>query len=188
MAPTPQSLALRLAALALFALLLAGFGIGVVAPLVHEYRATLAGLEADLQGVRRDQRIARREAVLRRSIEALGGGPADALPWLPPGSDAAAVAALRERLQQALNCTGVQPAGMQPLPAATTDGFRRVGLRLRFAATIDGLRRVLHALESGRPSLVLDNLSIRAAERSDADPAVPLEARIDVLAFQPGDA
>jgi hypothetical protein len=183
MLPAPNSPLSRLAALALLLLVLAGLGLGAVAPLLRAYRVTLAALEEDLQSLKRYERVGRRGAALRRSIEALERDGAGAALWLPRGSDGAAVAALRNRLQRALNCTGARLIGLQPLPAEPVDGYRRVGLRLHFAADLDGLRRVLHALESGRPAAVLDNLSVRA--RPAAAAATPLDIQVDVLAFKP---
>ncbi len=188
MMPTRNSPLSRLAALTILILVLATLGVGVGAPLAHRYRASVQEIEGSLRSLEVNRRVARREAVLRGTIERLEENRAlDGL-MLPAGSDGAAVAAMQNRLQSIIGDAGAQLTSTQVLPVEPGPGTRRIGLRLQFAADIDGLRRILHALESGRPAAVLDNLSVRGRTARAIGAVNPLDVRVDVYGFKPAAA
>ena len=185
MALTRNSAASRTAALGVLAAFLLVVGVGAGLPLVAEYRLTVAHVEHSRSMLGAYERIARREAVLRRGRDSLARARSlDGL-LLPPGSDGAAIAALQNRLQSIVRDAGASLSSVQALPAVTEDRHRRIGLRVQFAANVDSLRTIFHALEYGRPAMVLDDLSIRARSSRAVGVDNPLEVRVDVFALMP---
>ena len=177
----------RLAALGLLAVVVAVFAYVAGAPLMAQYRAIQAEIAATLQslGVHRD--AGRREAALRRTIDRLEESRSlDGL-LLPRGSDGAAVAAMQAHTQSIIGDASARLTSALALPAESREGHRRIGLRLQFEADTEGLRRILHALESGRPAMVLDNLFIRGRTSRAIGAVNPLDTRVDVFAFKPAD-
>ena len=179
-----NSLPSRLAALGLLLLALIALGFGLGVPLVHQYRASLARIEASLQFLEVNRRIARREAALRQAIERLKEDrDLDDL-LLPAGSDGGAVAILQDKVQSIISAAGARLTSTQALAVEPGQGHRRIGLRLQFAADIEALRRILHDLESGRPAVVLDNLFVRGRTSRAVGAVNPLDVRVDVFAFK----
>ncbi len=177
----------RLAAPGLLAVVVAAFLYVAGAPLMAQYRAKQAEIAATVQSLRVHRGAGRRQAALRRTIDRLEDSRSlDGL-LLPSGSDGAAVAAMQERTQSIIGDAGARLTSALALPAEPIEGHRRIGLRLQFAADVEGLRRILHALESGRPAVVLDNLFIRGRTSRAIGAVNPLDTRVDVFAFKPAD-
>lgn len=181
---TRNSLPSRLAACGLLLLVLAVLGFGLGTQLVHRVQASLAEIEDSWQSLQVNQRVARREAALRRAIERLRQDRAlDGL-LLPAGSDGGAVATLQDRVQAIITGAGARLTSAQALPVEPGQGHRRIGLRLQFAADIEGLRAILHGLESGPPAVVLDNFFVRGRTSRAVGTINPLDVRVDVFAFK----
>ena len=67
-----------------------------------------------------------------------------------------------------------------PLPAGTTERFRRVAVNVRLLCGTPQLAAVLHALESGSPRLFVDNLNITAQRFYFTPEQAPTSGGLDV--------
>lgn len=107
-------------------------------------------------------------AVARGKVAHTGKNDAlDAL--LLPGESAAAAAYLQQRMGEIAADSGALLLSFELLPVTNTDDAPLKGAmgRIRVTANTQSLRALLHAVESHRPLLLLDNLFVRA--RSDQD-------------------
>lgn len=116
---------------------------------------------------------------------------------LAGATDAAAIASLHDRVRdliaasranlisiQALPSSEVTPQPQAGQPASAPVGPRRIGLRLQFATDLPGFQRVVHALESGRPAVVVSAMFLRARSARAAGQVNPLDVQMDLLAFR----
>ncbi len=186
----------RLLAVALLAAAVLAVVLGVVLPL----RALHYSLEQEVAHFRRmlaaHQSVAGRRGELTRA--AVAADPQAMAELLLAGnSDAAATAALHDRVReliaasranlisiQALPSSEVAPQPQAGQPASPPAGPRRIGLRVQFAADLPGFQRVVHALESGRPAVLVSNMYLRARTARAAGQVNPLDVQIDLVAFR----
>lgn len=183
----------RVLALALLAALLALVALGVVLPL-RMFDGRLGEEIAHYQRV-----LAAHQAIAERKNEltrAAGASDPRAMAELlmADTSDTAAAAALHERARELIAAVRGNPISIQALPAAeiaggqgaAQAGYRRIGLRVQFAADLPGFQRIVHALEGGRPAVLVTNLYLRARTARAAGVANPLDVQMDLIAFRRG--
>lgn len=184
----------RLLAVALLAGAVLAVALGVVLPL----RALQHGLEGEVAHFRR--MLATHEAVAGRRGEltraAAAADPRAMAELLLAGnSDAAATAALHDRVRELIAASRANLISIQALPsseigaqggqpASPLAGPRRIGLRVQFAADLPGFQRVVHALESGRPAVLVANMYLRARTARAAGQVNPLDVQMDLVAFR----
>lgn len=130
-----------------------------LADLLLDQRAQIAALSVERAG---QVRLAERGEKLLAEQAALAGLDGLAADYLPGEGPALAGAQLQGLLVQQLTALGGQLVSVQVLPPDPDDD-RRVGVRLDAALTHDQLRRLLHAVEGGRPRLVVTGLDLRPA-------------------------
>jgi len=79
-------------------------------------------------------------------------------------------------------------SSLQLLPIEQQDKLERVALRLSISVEIDGLRDIVHAIETGKPLLFIDDLTVRTGEQDDGeiDPYYrgPLQVDLQVSGFR----
>jgi hypothetical protein len=170
----------RVAAVAILVLLVAGLYLGAVAPLYAAYQDSVAGIASRQQTLRRYQHTQRQEAALLAERDRVSGNGRTIL--LSPASDSAAAAELQKQAEAVIATTGARLVSVQTLPAADVEMLRRVGIRVRFTADITALRDILFALEFGKLTLQLDNLSIAA--RTSRAASGQLAIGFDILAYK----
>ncbi len=186
----------RLLAVGLLAAVAAAAALGVVLPLralqhslgeeVAHYQRMLATHQA-VAGGRGEATRAAAAADPQAMAELLLAGT----------TDAAATAALHDRVReliaasranlisiQALPSSEAGPQAQPGQPATAPSGPRRIGLRVQFAADLPGFQRVVHALESGRPAVVVSGMFLRARSARAAGQVNPLDVQMDLLAFR----
>ncbi|MGQ0676965.1 MAG: type II secretion system protein GspM [Rhodospirillales bacterium] len=184
----------RLLALTLLALAVAGAALGIVLPL----RALEQSLGEEVAHYRRmletHAAIAVRRGDLARTAAA--ANPQAMVELLLAGNtDAAATAALHDRVRELVAATRATLISIQALPSAEAGAQsgqsaspptapRRIGLRVQFAADLPGFQRVIHALEGGRPAVVVTNLYLRARTSRAAGDANPLDVQMDLVGFR----
>lgn len=184
MAPADRQ---RWSALGLLALAL---GLGYLVFVHPAFTEPLRALDARIAQL--EQRDVRMRALLaqqpqvRQRLAQLQASGADA-GFLPEATTELATAALIQRLQQVLEqvspgsrgcaITNRAPITGEPPP----DRYRQVGINVRLRCGNAETVAVLHALESGRPYLFVDALSI-TAQRYFAIPGnqLPQEGGLDV--------
>ena len=155
------SMASRVLALVLLAAVLMGVGAAVTVP-VHQLSRTLDQRIEALrdQFTRFGQFAAARErleqARSRAQASRAGGGY-----YLQGETATLAAAALQRQVTQSVGRFGGSVVSTQVLPPVASGGFQRIGLRVHMRAELDAVRRTLHALETGKPYLFLEELRMR---------------------------
>lgn len=170
-------------------LLLLGLGILLlILLLVLPLSALRSRLSEDIRGyadaLALEGEIARRRVELRDAARSLGdpGALNDLL--LAGGSDAVAMAGLHERTRELIAAARATLISIQQLPPGEEAGHRRIALRVQFAADLPGFQRIVHALESGRPAVIVTNLYLRARTSRAQGTANPLDVQMDLIAYR----
>lgn len=106
------------------------------------------------------RRVAAQAPEYRKSLEALREKDARRF-FLRNTASNLAGAELQELVRTAVESNGGRITTSQN-PAAKDDGrYRQIGLSIQFFATTANLQKILYALETQRPYLVVENLSLR---------------------------
>jgi general secretion pathway protein M len=166
----------RVAALAILAGLIALFCTG---PL-----AAYCGLVAD-----NSDALATKAALLQRygaladakMAPAATAGTALLYPDMP---ESQASALLQETVKHTAAAAHAEVMGLQVLRSEAVNGATRIGVRVRASGDMASLRSLLYAIESARPLLYPDNLSMqpRAATSDPAQSA--LDFQLDISGFK----
>lgn len=138
--------------------------------LVHWwFTAPMLAMGGEIEAMREQEQALRSEAAQRpqlqlklaqvRQFEASNPG------FLPETSRELASAGLVQRLQQVVASASPNPSSCQitaqtPTDTPTQGPFARVMVQVRLRCGMGELAAVLHALESGRPQLFIDNLDL----------------------------
>ncbi|MSP42071.1 MAG: hypothetical protein EXR08_01675 [Alphaproteobacteria bacterium] len=103
---------------------------------------------------------------------------------LPGASSSAAAATLQQRIGVLIAESGATQLSFELLPeGATAEApLQIVTGRVRFTANTQALRTLLHAVESQRPLLLIDNLYVRARSDEDIVAGGHLDVQMDVAA------
>lgn len=102
----------------------------------------------------------------------------------PDMPESQASALLQETVKNTATAAHAQVLGLQVLRSEAANDATRIGVRVRASGGMASLRGLLYAIESARPVLYTDNLSIQShAATSDAAPS-PLDFQFDVSAFK----
>lgn len=121
-----------------------------------------AAYDAAAERLARMARIAAGAPALAAALEAAGAaGDADAA-YLPGASDPLAAAALQGRIGRLAAAFGVTLATVEPVvdAAASAAAPGRIALAVSASGPLDGVWRLLHALETQRPLLFIDELDL----------------------------
>jgi len=182
----PGSLPSRLLAVALLVLLLVAAGAAAV-PAWRVFERNREAIAQQRDHAERFARLAAELEALRRHVAELEQGRQLGRYTLDQGSPALAAASLQERLKQAVTDNGGKLTTTQVLPPVTAGRLRRITVNARMAVTVEALQRILYEMESGVPSLVVDNLVVlarsRRARRGSDDAAPVLDVRFDLSGF-----
>lgn len=180
----PGSAPSRLAALLLLLVVLGLAYAGLAAPYLAHVGAITERLDARADILARMRRIAEQPAP---ADDASAGAQLGRL-LLTAGSEAQAVAQLQDRLKAIALDAGVDLLGVQVLPAVETAQLSRLTLRLRGTADIAAASRFLHAVESGAPALLVENLRLQSRTLRGPGAGSLLELQLDVAGFRVGAA
>lgn len=162
----------------LFAVLLTG-GLGL--PVVKAFADQAAAIHAAREQLDTLARVRLRADAIageEKTLKALGEDSGD---LLSGATDPLAGAELQTRFASTVQDIGARLISTQILPAdAEGPGFRRISVRGMAAVTAAQLRDLLHALEAGRPRLLIAALAIRTA-----DPlGIQMEVNLDVVGYR----
>ncbi|MEY2697951.1 MAG: hypothetical protein RL333_2089 [Pseudomonadota bacterium] len=151
----------RLSAVALLVAALIFLFMLLIYPLISlesEYRDTLDRQRFKLRQVK--QILSLREPLNQRleNIKALSSSNET---LLPTTTAALASADLQTRIKQVVGEAGGELSSTQVIPEKNEENVVRVGVKVRINGSTPILRSVLHAFESGKPALFIDNLNIR---------------------------
>lgn len=161
----------------------------VVRPLVTAYDDRRAQLAEQEELLRRYRALASNARPLKERMAEMRENVPDDPVYLSGGSESLVGADLQNRVKTVVESSGGRLASTQVLPASEDSGFRQITIRVRMTSDIDGLHKILHALETSRPYLFLDNIDVNAREgrRGTAEQETELTTTFDVFGFmQPG--
>jgi hypothetical protein len=117
---------------------------------------------------------------LRQQAAAQASGGAQVL--LTGDSDAIAAANLQSDLAGLAAASGASLTSMEVLPAQMSGGLRQVGIAVEVTADWPALTDLLVSIESARPRMIVDALSIRSS--LFGPPGTTLQASFSVSAFR----
>jgi general secretion pathway protein M len=167
-AELPTGLAGRALALGLPAVLLVAFLLGVVMPLADYWRRLddeYRRLESTARG---SERLIARKDEIAAQIKGLQAELNDAVGYLPQAEPAMAAAQVQGSVAELAERSSAVVRSTQTLPTNAADGFTSIGFQLSVSGSMLAVRDLLYAIESGRPRLVIDRLTITPSQ--DADP------------------
>ena len=135
-------------------------------------------LEDSVARLQRYSKIAgMREGLIQKSAEVKA--LAASHHYLKSASPALAAAELQEQLKVILEANGGKLSSIQILQHKDEGAYRQVAVALQLTAPLSALKGIFHALESSRPYLFIDNLSVRSnagfGQRMGVDPAAEPE-------------
>ena len=151
----------KAAALALLALVLAAAVLAVAMPLwLLNHRYDVAIEDATIRLERYSKIAGMREGLQKKfaEVQALGTTPH----YLKSATPALAATELQEVVRSILDANGGKLNSIQILPHKDEGLYRKVAVSLQLTAPLSALKVVLYKLESARPYLFIDNLSVRA--------------------------
>lgn len=153
----------RLMAVALLISLIAAVWIVGISPILQQDRAYRDDI------ARSERLIAAFEARkpdidgLKKAIDSLRNDPATRRSFIDARNPTLGAAKLQSRIKALTEAAGAQLVSSQIVSSdKRSDGFPAVVVRIQMVATAESLRQIVHALETGRPALFLDNVNIAA--------------------------
>lgn len=180
---TPTSRAA--AFLLLIAALVVAYGL-IGWPLQSAYQNSLVNIaEQRLALARLEAAQARSDALLARQRSGDGN---DLNPLVLAETDGSAAAILQSHLQSLLETNGAELTSVEALQAEAHGQFRAINVRAQFTTGHEALREILFALESGRPVVFLDNVTISARSVRAFGIDRPLDIQVDLTAFRAVDS
>ncbi|MGI9510547.1 MAG: type II secretion system protein GspM [Geminicoccaceae bacterium] len=186
----PGSFMARIAAVAIFAILLFAVNQFAVQPLLETYRDNQVSIANAQERLRRYQALAEEKPGLTDRLALLESDVEASTAYLEGGSDALAAAMLQNLVANAIDGAGGQVKSLRSLPAVDVEDrsdVHRTGVQLRFAADIDSFAEALYDLESMDPVLSIDRLEVTAAvarrAKNDVDAPQMLEVRLDIYGY-----
>lgn len=177
---------------AALALLVAALGLivsGMLYPLVSlqgEYRETL---DRERFKLRQLNRIASQKGALSQRLDNIKAMNQKNEAFLPTTTAALASAELQTRIKEIVTDAGGELASTQVIPEKPEENITRVGVKIRLNGSTPILRNILHAFESGKKALFIDNLNIRPIRMpvnprdKNAGPEDRLSVDFDVIGF-----
>lgn len=179
----------RVLALGLFALALAIVGVLLIAPLISQHRRydeQLADLGERLQ---RYLNVAQTQSVTQDALNRIKRQGAATRYYLRSDDETLASAELQEHVKRVIDRGGGQLASTQVLSNQRAEHANLATVRVNMRGDAEALQKVLHGLETGRPILFLDNVSIRRGGRAfvrrgkQTVPAVPLQISFEASGY-----
>ena len=107
--------------------------------------------------------------------------------FLKSTNPALAAAELQEQVKSILEANGGKLNSIQILPHKEDGPYQQISATLQLNAPLSAVKAMLYALESGRPYLFIDNLSIRVQNigiaRTDPNAEPDLFVQFDIVGF-----
>lgn len=122
-------------------------------------------IETDLDRLQRYQRLVATLPALRQALEEEQSDDAFKAYYFDADTPAIAGAQLQREVQDMVRTAGARPVSAQVLPSDARDDPPQVRVRIQLQGTTEQLFDVLYRVESARPFLLIDQLSIRSQAR-----------------------
>ncbi len=180
----------RLLALAILLGVLVLAYVGVVRPLLDDYRATQASIEDAREAIARFQRVAAELPARRAELAAVRQRRAASEGFLQGTNDALVAAQIQNRIKALTETARGELKSTQVLPVQEDGKYRRITVRAQMTLDLAAAQSVLYGIETGAPLLFLENLDMRARSADRRRERVPddvlLEVRFDVYGYMRG--
>jgi general secretion pathway protein M len=170
-------------ALGLLAALLAAVYLVVVDPLLVAYRDNETVLQVLRQRLAGYQRVAAQRPQLEQALESAGSEREQEDLFLRNSSRALAAAELQAYARETVEGAEASLVSTQPLTVEQgEEASSRVSVRVRMTGSIGALQAILHRLESGRPLILVEDVSVnrRPQRRRPGSPGAELDWQLDV--------
>ena len=171
-------------ALGLLAITLAVLWLVVVGPLIGWYSERADRLARERVLAARMAEIAASLPLLEQQATARRGTAPKPDALLAGNSDALAAAALQERLQAMAQRSGAALSTIEALPPEASGAYRRIKVRATLAAPYPALTQLLRGISTAAPTMLVDDLTMRASFSAAPDQATRLETSFTVIAFR----
>lgn len=179
----------RVLAVGLLALVLAFVGVLLVAPVIaqqHRYDDRIAELGERLQ---RYLNVAQTQSATQNALNQIKRQGASTRYYLRSDDETLASAELQEHIKRVIDRSGGQLVSTQVLSSQRAEHANVATVRVNLHGDIEVLHKVLHGLETGRPMLLLDNVSIGRGSRMfvtrarQAQPEVQLQISLEASGY-----
>lgn len=124
-------------------------------------------IDRDLARLQSYRGIAASLPALRQALDAEQSNDAFKAFYFDADTPGLAGAQLQTQVQEMVRTAGARPISTQILPTDDEDEPPRVSVRIQLQGTTDQLFDLLYRIESARPFLLVDQLSIRSQARSN---------------------
>jgi general secretion pathway protein M len=182
----PEGKAGQALAVGLTVLALALIWLGLAAPLAGWYGARADLLTLERQEIAHGAALARSLPALRQQAAAAAARADDNAILLAGGSDAIAGANLQAALQALAAQAGTSLDSVTMVPAQPQGTLRRIGVQVSLTATWPVLSALLGAIDTARPRMIVDQLTVTSPGQTDPRQDAPLQAAFTVAAFRTG--
>ena len=160
----------RLAAAALLlGVLLAGYWL-IDRLVIANYQSYRTVIEQNQERLQRLTGILASEQALETELQEVKKDKAMAAYYIDKPSPTLAATDLQQQIKTIVETHGGELQSTQILPTSQESGLTRVAIRVQMNGDSEVLQKVLHALESSRPLLFVDNLVVNAREIRRREP------------------
>ena len=148
-----------------------------------EHSAEISALSEQLG---RFQRVAAQHPQYEKQLQALQNRKSDENLFLQGGDFNEAAAGMSERLGQMISTQAddsCQIVSRQPVRPRVQERFEKVTVNVRMRCKIDDLKKVLHALETGIPMVIANELTVikpRSRRRANSQQQAPVQKALDI--------
>lgn len=153
----------RMMAIALLVAVIAGIWAGLAAPIMDQRRSQKAEVERVTRLIK--DFVSRREDIgaLKRQLAALRSDPTSVGAYFVARNRTLVAAKLQSRIKSLTDAAGARLTSTQVLTTnAGKKGPERITVRATMVGSVEAVRSVFHMLESGKPFVFLDQISIAA--------------------------
>jgi general secretion pathway protein M len=124
------------------------------------------GFQADTQKLQRVRRLVASLPALRDALAEEQSNDSFKAYYFDAETPAIAGARLQSQVQDMVRSAGARPVSAQILPTDAADDPPRVQVRIQLQGTTEQLFDVIYRVESARPFLLIDQMSIRSQARN----------------------
>ena len=148
-----------------------------------DYSEEINGLSEQLG---RFQRVAAQRAQYEEQLQALQNRKSDENLFLEGGDFNEAAAGMSERLGQMISTQAddsCQIVSRQPVRPRVQERFEKVTVNVRMRCSIEDMKKVLHALETGIPMVIADEVTVikpRARRRAGKNQEAAVKNTLDI--------
>lgn len=177
----------RFVALILLIILLLSLYLLLINPLFASYRDNQEKINVLQHELNNYQLVSSYKSDLEEQEQRLSGLQATQGYYLRNNTQALAAAELQAYVKKVIEDAGGRLLSTQPISNAASGSFHRIQVRVRMQGDIETLQQSFHALESGVPILILDDVILTQAKtgqrRSAAKLTDTLSVNFDLMGF-----